>query len=189
MLLQMPAKNKIGIIVLAVAAVLFATVIGYRQYAARHLTRVSIEHEASSEQHAQSIKVPALDSRVFADLINSMRAKRQLPPLSLSADLSAAALAHARDITRHPEMDHIGSDSLSPWDRVSNSGYRPALVGETVSLGTKLITSESLVTLLAAKHPDLLFSKEIRDFGVAKVLEPNSIYKIYWVVEFAAPTK
>ena len=65
--------------------------------------------------------------------INTLRGNIAAPPLTLNPQLSAAALAHSRDMSAQNRAWHWGSDGSSPLDRARRAGYFGTVVGENIS--------------------------------------------------------
>ena len=55
--------------------------------------------------------------------VNLLRAQSGMPALTLSPQLSAAAMAHSRDMSAQNRAWHFGSDGSSPLDRAQRQGY------------------------------------------------------------------
>ncbi|MFN3526542.1 MAG: CAP domain-containing protein, partial [Paracoccus sp. (in: a-proteobacteria)] len=64
----------------------------------------------------------AIPQRVLQQ-INTLRGNISLQPLALSPQLSAAAMAHSRDMSAQNRAWHWGSDGSSPLDRARRQGY------------------------------------------------------------------
>ena len=65
--------------------------------------------------------------------INTLRGNIAAPPLTLNPQLSAAALAHSRDMSAQNRAWHWGSDGSSPLDRARRAGYFGTVIGENIS--------------------------------------------------------
>src|SRR5690606_24921960 len=77
------------------------------------------------------------------ELVNSARARPRpcgresfaaAPPLTLSAELTSAALVHAKDMAARDRLSHRGSDGSQAAGRVTRAGYRWQNVGENIAL-------------------------------------------------------
>src|SRR5262245_44278505 len=66
---------------------------------------------------------------------NRERAAAKLPPLTASAKLDAAALAHARDMAESDKMTHEGRDGSTPAQRIERQDYHFRNIGENVAAG------------------------------------------------------
>ena len=76
--------------------------------------------------------VPVIQ-KAHVDALNAFRADRGLPPVALSARLTAAARTHARDMSVQRRAWHFGSDGTSPRDRAARAGFAGVVVGENIS--------------------------------------------------------
>lgn len=76
---------------------------------------------------AQAIPFRALDA------INAIRGASGLTSLQFSAELNAAALTHARDMSVQNRPWHFGSDGSSPLLRAQRVGFRGRFMGELIS--------------------------------------------------------
>lgn len=113
------------------------------------------------------------------DAVNAVRAENGLPPVQLSAALTAAAATHARDMAVQGRAWHFGSDLTSPRERAFRAGYRGEIVGENLSEG-----SDSDLTVLAswldfADTRAVILDPAARGLGIAWYQEPSG--KIWWV--------
>ncbi|MFN0115431.1 MAG: CAP domain-containing protein [Paracoccaceae bacterium] len=126
---------------------------------------------------------PADVSRVtfsMVDGINELRQAAGLPPLTLSAQLTAAAATHSRDMSVQNRPWHFGSDGSSPVVRVQRAGYAGGMLGENISE-----TYEDELTTLSAwmGQPDtraVILDPVARDLGFSWFQEPTG--KIWWTL-------
>lgn len=126
---------------------------------------------------------PADEGRVtysMVDSINTLRRSAGAPPLSLNAQLTAAAATHSRDMSVQNRPWHFGSDGSSPLVRVQRTGYQGRMLGENISE-----TYETEIESLSAwmEVPDtraVILDPAARDVGFAWFQEPNG--KIWWTL-------
>ena len=128
----------------------------------------------TAAQGAGTIEFRLLDS------VNALRSARGLRPVTLNAQLNAAAATHARDMSVQNRPWHFGSDGSSPLDRVRRVGYTGKLKGELISetFETEL---ETLATWMQA--PDMrsvVLDPAASEMGFAWFQEPNG--KIWWTL-------
>lgn len=119
------------------------------------------------------------------DSVNALRSSRGMVPLTLNAQLNAAAATHARDMSVQNRPWHFGSDGSSPLDRVRRVGYGGKLLGELIS-ETYETELETLATWMAA--PDMrgvILDPAATDLGFAWFQEPNG--KIWWTLVTGRP--
>jgi len=109
------------------------------------------------------------------------------PPLALSAQLSQAALAYARDMADWGYMNHTGHDGSSPAQRITRSGYRWSEVGENLASG--VMTADEVVTgwLGSPEHCANLMDPLYRQLGIGYAVNPHDQRGVYWAMEFGTP--
>ncbi|HVO00407.1 MAG TPA: CAP domain-containing protein [Steroidobacteraceae bacterium] len=150
---------------------------------------------------AAPVAVPAAgdEARVDAralELVNRARASSRrcgrrvfspAAPLRLSARLTEAAAAHARDMARHGYFEHQDPEGNTPADRVRATGYAERRVGENIARGT-LSTEDAIAGWLASPgHCENLMDPQFTDMGIAWARAPGALAEIYWVQVLAAP--
>lgn len=110
--------------------------------------------------------------------VNLLRSQSGMSPLTLSPALSAAAMAHSRDMSAQNRSWHFGSDGSSPLDRVRRQGYTGHLVGENISE-----TYENDIAALGGwmqtrDTRDVLMDPAAREMGMGWFQEPSN--KVWW---------
>jgi len=130
-------------------------------------------------EDAANIQFRTLDS------VNTLRSAKRLPPLTLNAQLNAAAATHSRDMSVQNRPWHFGSDGSSPLDRVRRVGYSGMLVGELISesYDTELETLSAWM-----EQPDtraVVLDPAATDLGISWYQEPNG--KIWWTLITGRP--
>ena len=150
---------------------------------------------------AQPLSTPAprdaaaVSRRVLA-LTNQARSKGRLcgreylaaaGPLTLSAALHEAALAHSRDMAKRNYFEHEGRNGSQPAERVTRQGYRWRVVGENLAAG--IATPEDAVAgwLESPHHCANLMDPRFTQMGVAFAVDSSSDMAIYWTQLFALP--
>lgn len=146
---------------------------------------------------APAIKdAPAIQRDVLA-LVNKARAKPQrcgkksfpaVPPLTLSAMLSRAALAHAQDMAAHDHFEHTGTNGSTPAQRATLAGYQWSNVAENIATGP---TTAGVVVdgwLNSPGHCANIMGAQYTEMGVAFAVNEKSGTRIYWAQEFGRQT-
>lgn len=114
------------------------------------------------------------------DSVNTLRSARGLSPVSLNAQLNAAAATHSRDMAVQNRPWHFGSDGSSPLQRVQRVGYAGRFLGEVISESN----DTEIETLRAwMNQPDtrvVILEPEATEMGLAWFQEPNG--KIWWTL-------
>lgn len=112
--------------------------------------------------------------------INTLRANVAQAPLMLDPRLSAAALAHSRDMAAQNRAWHWGSDGSSPLDRARAQGYAGGLVGENIS-ETYENDIQTLNAWMATRDTrDVIMDPTARSLGFAWYQEQSG--KIWWTL-------
>jgi len=114
------------------------------------------------------------------DGVNALRQASGLQAVELSAELTAAAATHSRDMSIQNRPWHFGSDGSSPPDRVARAGYAGPMLGEAISE-----TFESDVATLSAwmENDDtrsVILDNSARFMGISWFQEVNG--KIWWTL-------
>jgi uncharacterized protein YkwD/predicted DCC family thiol-disulfide oxidoreductase YuxK len=139
----------------------------------------------------------AVERRVL-ELTNRARARARrcgalwfprAAPLRLSRALSAAALAHSRDMAARGFLSHRGSDGSTPGERVTRAGYSWRLVGENIASGFGSADRAVAGWLASPHHCANIMTAGFRRLGVAFAVNPTSPADIYWTEDFAAPRR
>ncbi|MGB3146279.1 MAG: CAP domain-containing protein [Paracoccaceae bacterium] len=114
------------------------------------------------------------------DSANRLRATAGAPPLTLNAQLTAAAATHSLDMSVQNRPWHFGSDGSSPILRVQRTGYAGRMLGENISE-----TFENEIETLTAwmSVPDtaaVILDPAARDVGFSWHQEKSG--KIWWTL-------
>ncbi|MGD9863697.1 MAG: CAP domain-containing protein [Pseudodonghicola sp.] len=114
------------------------------------------------------------------DSVNALRRAAGAEPVTLNAQLTAAAATHSRDMSVQNRPWHFGSDGSSPIDRVQRAGYPGTMLGENISE-----TYETELETLAAWMEDagtrtVILDKGARNMGFSWYQEPNG--KLWWTL-------
>ena len=127
-----------------------------------------------SEAEAQQIPVRVLQQ------INSLRGNIAAPPLVLNPQLSAAALAHSRDMSAQNRAWHWGSDGSSPLDRARRAGYFGTVTGENISESYENDTQTLSAWMGTRDTRDVIMDPAATNLGFAWYQEPSG--KVWWTL-------
>lgn len=124
-------------------------------------------------------------------LINDERAQAGLPALTLNAQLTAAAEAHATEMLCNNYLSHIGLNASTPEDRVEAAGFDASLVVENLfalhpAYGGNPQAAVQWWLSDPTAQADLL-NRETTNFGIAYVSSESSLLGGYFVVVSAKP--
>jgi uncharacterized protein YkwD len=143
---------------------------------------------SSGAQPVAQKPVPApADANEALRLINEFRAKKNLSPLSIDPQVTAAAEALAKDMAKHDRMSHIGPDGQDVSKRLMAAGYPFRIAAENVAVGQASVgeaiegweksgPNSRNILLAGAKH-----------VGIAYEYKPDTKYKTFWALVVAAP--
>ena len=131
----------------------------------------------------------ALDPTFARDMINQYRAEHGLKPVKLSAELTAAAKVHARDLSKWDRISHYGSDGSNPWDRVKRAGFKAQLAAENVGTGQIDFGEVMKGWKESPGHNKNLLLPDADYMGIALVQEPKTEFKSFWTLVLGTPTK
>ena len=134
---------------------------------------------------------PAYENQIL-DLINSARAANGLGPLTISAQLSAAAQSHSQDMACNNFVDHHGSNGATWQDRAADQGYsNAASAHENIYVGNPSFggTPDGAFTwwMNSAVHRANILSPDVSEIGIGYAYNPNSDYGGYYTTVFARP--
>jgi uncharacterized protein YkwD len=124
------------------------------------------------------------------DLINDERTAAGLPALTINAQLSAAAEAHATDMLCNNYVSHLGLDGSTPEQRVEAAGFDASLVVENLfalhpAYGGNPQAAIDWWTTDPVSKADLL-NEDTTAFGIAYVSSDTSLFGGYFVVVSAS---
>lgn len=112
--------------------------------------------------------------------INTLRSNIGTSQLMLSPQLSAAALAHSRDMSAQNRAWHWGSDGSSPLDRARRQGYTGHVIGENIS-ETYENDIQTLNAWMGTRDTrDVIMDSSATNLGFAWYQEPSG--KVWWTL-------
>jgi len=129
----------------------------------------------------------ALSADKARDIINQYRRDKGLKPLNIDVKLTAAANAHARDLSKWDRISHYGSDGSNPWDRVKRSGYPARLAAENVGTGQIDFAEVMRGWRESPGHNKNLLLADATHMGIALVQDPKTEFKTFWTLVVGSP--
>ncbi len=122
----------------------------------------------------------------MAGLVNQARRAQGLNPLAINPQLTAAALAHARDMVAQGYMEHEGRNGSTPQQRAVLHGYAvpPRSAWMVVEVISARPTAEAAADWLLTDrvHRGVLLRPTWREMGIAFV--KGGPYGQFWTIEF-----
>jgi uncharacterized protein YkwD len=150
--------------------------------AAPFAPQVALSQEAAAQRLLELVNEARTQPRRCGD-----RPFGAARPLSRSAVLGKAALAHADDMARHNYLSHAGRDGSKPAARVARVGYRFRATGENIAGGPATPQAAVAGWLRSPPHCANLMNPVFTEMGVAFAVERNSEFGVYWVQILATP--
>lgn len=132
-------------------------------------------------------------ARKILQLVNQARAQARtcgaqamapVAPVRLNDTLTAAAMAHARDMARHSYFDHTARDGSQPADRATRAGYRWRAVGENIAAGQATPEAAMAGWLKSPGHCVNIMRAEYNEMGIAFAVNRAAESGIYWTQMF-----
>lgn len=170
---QVPSVSRRGVLGLAGAAAVLAA--------------------APSVARAQAF---AFETVRLIELVNSVRSRYGLNPLSANPRLMTAAQTHADDLAwqamraqlaTYGHGPHQGSDGSLPADRVRRAGYNFRIVGENVAAGRAVPEFTVADWIESDGHFQTMTDSRVREAGAGYAYNPrDSQFQYYWVLVVAA---
>jgi uncharacterized protein YkwD len=115
---------------------------------------------------------------------NRERAAEELGPLTANPMLSAAALAHARDMAEHKTMSHEGSNGSKFNERIERQGYLGKRMAENIAAGQKRVDDVMRGWMISPHHRDNILGN-FTEIGVAYASAEDGTR--YWCTTFGLP--
>jgi uncharacterized protein YkwD len=150
---------------------------------------------------AAPLPVPALSeqpqlARRILELVNQARAAGHrcggkyfapVPPLSLDAALTRAAMDHSRDMALHNEFEHRGHDGSTPAARIEQAGYgEHRIVGENIAAGAMTAAEVTDGWLNSPPHCENIMDGRFAQVGIAYAENLKSTSAVFWTQDFAS---
>lgn len=115
---------------------------------------------------------------------NQARVENGLPPLTINAQLAAAAVKHASWMAANNRLDHTGEGGSSPGQRIAAEGYRASTWGENVASGYSNPESVMVGWMSSPGHRANLLGAQFREIGVGVARSAQG--RLFWTQVFGA---
>lgn len=116
------------------------------------------------------------------ELINAIRSESGAQPLVLDAQLTAAAMTHARDIAAQQRAWNYGSDKSTPFSRAQRAGFNGTVTGENVSETFRGETAVMQSWLNDPMARAVITDPSATHVGIGWYMDPSG--KVWWVEDF-----
>jgi uncharacterized protein YkwD len=127
------------------------------------------------------------DEEAVLRLTNALRAKEKLPALKPNALLTKAARAHSANMARQKKLAHV-LDDKTPADRVADTGYKRALVGENVAGGRRLSPGKAVdLWFHSPPHKKNMLDAKFEEMGIGIARDDRG--EVYYTQVFGTPRR
>ena len=140
------------------------------------------------QQVTQRVLELANEARAHARRCGS-KSFAAVPPLTLAPKLTRAAREHSKDMAKHNEFEHQGSDGSSPPDRATRAGYVWRTVGENIAAGATSADEVMEGWLASPGHCENLMDPRFTETGIGYAVDARSESGVYWTQMFGVPRR
>lgn len=116
--------------------------------------------------------------------VNAARKEAMLPPLRLDATLLKAARAHAAEMARRRELNHVFDDK-GPQERLAELKHDSSVVGENVAQGPRTPAETIDMWMNSTEHKDNILKPSFARLGAAVAVDDDGVR--YWTLVFSGP--
>jgi uncharacterized protein YkwD len=117
-------------------------------------------------------------------LVNAQRSSHGCVALRVDATLVLLARAHSKDMAVNGYFDHTSRDGRSPFQRMTDAGYRYSLAAENIAGGQPTAASVMDTWLSSPGHRANILDCDLREIGVGVYKLSGSPRRIYWTQDF-----
>jgi uncharacterized protein YkwD len=121
----------------------------------------------------------------LVSLINQARSDAKLVPLTVNAQVTAAAQAHSLDMACGNFLSHTGSDGSWIGDRLKAAGYNTYNYLEIIAIGSP----QDAISQWKSDQPhwNMVLNPSMKEIGVGYVYSATSQFGGYFTVDFVSP--
>ncbi|MBK4216931.1 CAP domain-containing protein [Paracoccus caeni] len=156
------------------------SLVGLTACAPRGVPQLTPDGQPLPVSHAIDARESEVIPQRVLQQINTLRGNVGSSQLMLNPQLSAAAMAHSRDMSAQNRAWHWGSDGSSPLDRARRQGYMGHIIGENISetYENDIQTLNAWMTMRDTR--DIIMDPAATSLGLAWYQEPSG--KLWWTL-------
>jgi uncharacterized protein YkwD len=124
------------------------------------------------------------EEKAIVTRTNQERSKAKLPPLKIQPQLCQAAQAHARNMAKLQQLEHV-IEGQNAGDRVKKTGYPFADWGENICRGQKTAAEAVTDWMESPKHRTNILADNFTEIGVGIAVDARK--RKYYVQVFGTP--
>src|SRR3954467_13805002 len=129
---------------------------------------------------------PDGEESAFVDLLNAYRGELGLAPVTLNAELGAAAEYHSADMANNNYFDHYLFDGTDAGTNIQNFGYSGFPYAENIAAGME--TAQEVLTAWqnSPEHNATMINPQYTEIGIGRAYNEASHYGWYWTATYGA---
>jgi uncharacterized protein YkwD len=141
----------------------------------------------SSAQQKAVLKLSDGEQKLL-DIINDVRAKKDLPPFRPDPLLFKVAREHSANMARHFKMEHQ-LDGKKAFDRIKDAGYVYSLAGENIACAEAPVTLADVVKkwMSSKLHRENILERNFVETGLGMAKDETGV--VYYTQVFGTPLK
>jgi uncharacterized protein YkwD len=128
-------------------------------------------------------KAAQYEAKVLA-ITNQERADAGCKALKLDSKLTKASQSHSEDMAKHNYFDHNSQDGRSPFDRMSDAGYKFSAAAENIAMGQQTPAAVMDAWMNSPGHKANILNCDYTEMGLGYAVGNGSPY---WTQDFGKP--
>ncbi len=117
-------------------------------------------------------------------ITNQERADAGCKALKLDSKLTKAAQSHSEDMAKNNYFDHNSQDGRSPFDRMSDAGYKFSAAAENIAMGQQTPAAVMDAWMNSPGHKANILNCDYTEMGLGYAVGNGSPY---WTQDFGKP--
>jgi uncharacterized protein YkwD len=122
----------------------------------------------------------------FIELLNAYRGELGLAPVTMNAELSAAAEYHSVDMATNNYFDHYLFDGTDAGTNIQNFGYTGFPYAENIAAGMATAQEVLIGWQNSPEHNATMTNPQFTEIGVGLAYNEASHYGWYWTATYGA---
>jgi len=120
----------------------------------------------------------------FVELLNAYRGELGLAPVTLNAELGAAAEYHSADMATNNYFDHYLFDGTDAGTNIQNFGYTGFPYAENIAAGMETAQEVLIGWQNSPEHNATMTSPQYTEVGIGRAYNEASQYGWYWTATY-----
>ena len=122
----------------------------------------------------------------FVELLNAYRGELGLAPVTMNAELSAAAEYHSVDMATNNYFDHYLFDGTDAGTNIQNFGYTGFPYAENIAAGMSTAQEVLIGWQNSPEHNATMTNPQFTEIGVGLAYGEGTHYGWYWTATYGA---